>query len=218
MKTAYLDGLITVIIADGHPLFRIGMKVALAHKKDISVIAEIGNGKELLDFLSTQYADVILLDQQLVNVLEKIRELHPNIKVVLLCNMDTENYASIAEVMERGIDSCLTKAINPELIAEAIRTVHSEGVYINEFMNTVMAHVVRTRRHTMPDTNLNEKEMRLLELLCQDKSIKEIAATAGINPRTLEASKAKLKEKLGIKSTMGLLKYAMEQRLSLSKK
>ncbi|HTL09400.1 MAG TPA: response regulator transcription factor [Chitinophagaceae bacterium] len=209
---------IKVAIADDHALFRAGVKTALAVRKDIEMIAEADNGMQLLNLLKHIEPDVILLDIQMplmdgITTLPEIRKLYPDIKVIILSMHN--DHSMISKLMEVGANSYLTKNSDSETIYQAIKTCFEQEFYFNELTNKALLSGLRTKKveHAQEDVQLNDKELRILKLMCEEKTTKEIADIVDISPRTVEAIRDKLKTKTGAKSMAGLVMYAVKNKL-----
>ena len=130
---------IKLIITDDHLLYRVAVQIALSSKKDIKVIAEAGDGSELLNLLKTQQPDVILLDVQMpvmdgIATLPKIKKLYPNIRVIMFSMIDDQSM--ITKLMELGANSYLIKTSDPEIIYKAIKTCYEQESYFDSLTNT----------------------------------------------------------------------------------
>ena len=213
---------IKVIIADDHVLYRAGVKTALSTKKDIKVVAEADNGMHLLNMLKMIPVDVILLDIQMpimdgITALPEIKKLYPQIRIIMLTMMD--DHSMITKLMEIGANSYLTKTSDSEVIYEAIKTCFEQEYYFNSLTNKALLTNLKQRNDVTPqrlmqqEANLNEKEMLILKLMCEEKSTKEIADMVDLSPRTVEAIRDKLKVKTGAKSTAGLIMYAVKHNI-----
>lgn len=213
---------IKVLIADDHVLYRAGVKTALSTKKDVKVIAEADNGMHLLNMLKMIQPDVILLDIQMpvmdgIGALPEIKKNWPNIKVIMLTMMD--DHSMITKLMELGANSYLSKTSDSEIIYEAIKTCFEQEYYFNALTNKALLTNLKQRNNVIPqkfatqEAQLNEKEMLILKLMCEEKSTKEIADLVDLSPRTVEAIRDKLKVKTGAKSTAGLIMYAVKNNI-----
>jgi len=213
---------IKVLIADDHVLYRAGVKTALSTKKDIKVIAEADNGMHLLNMLKMIQPDVILLDIQMpvmdgIGALPEIKKNWPHIKVIMLTMMD--DHSMITKLMELGANSYLSKTSDSEIIYEAIKTCFEQEYYFNSLTNKALLTNLKQRNNVMPqkfapqEANLNDKEMLILRLMCEEKSTREIADIVDLSPRTVEAIRDKLKVKTGAKSTAGLIMYAVKNNI-----
>ncbi len=213
---------IKVLIADDHVLYRAGVKTALSTKNDIKVIAEADNGMHLLNMLKIIQPDVILLDIQMpvmdgIGALPEIKKNWPHIKVIMLTMMD--DHSMITRLMELGANSYLSKTSDSEIIYEAIKTCYEQEYYFNTLTNKALLTNLKIRNTITPqkivqmEANLNDKDILILKLMCEEKSTKEIADIVDLSPRTVEAIRDKLKVKTGAKSTAGLIMYAVKNNL-----
>ncbi len=213
---------IKVLIADDHVLYRAGVKTALSTKKDVKVIAEADNGMHLLNMLKMVQPDVILLDIQMpvmdgIGALPEIKKNWPHIRVIMLTMMD--DHSMITKLMELGANSYLSKTSDSEIIYEAIKTCFEQEYYFNSLTNKALLTNLKQRNNVVPqkfapqEANLNDKEMLILRLMCEEKSTKEIADIVDLSPRTVEAIRDKLKVKTGAKSTAGLIMYAVKNNI-----
>lgn len=207
---------IKVAIADDHALFRSGVKTALSVKKDVELIAEADNGMQLINLLKHIEPDVILLDIQMpimdgIQTLPEIRKIRPNTKVIILSMHN--DHSMISKLMEIGANSYLTKNSDSETIYQAIKTCYEQEFFFNELTNKALLTGLRTKRNdvtSQQEVALTDKELRVLKLMCEEKTTKEIADIVDISPRTVEAIRDKLKSKIGAKSMAGLVMYAVK--------
>ncbi len=207
--------LIKVAIADDHALFRAGVKTALSNRKDVQMIAEAENGMQLLNLLKHIKPDVVLLDIQMpimdgLTTLPEVKKLYPDIKVIMLSMHN--DHTVITRMMEIGANSYLTKDSDSEMIYQAIRTCYEQEFYFNDLTNKALLNGLRMKRpveQELPDVSLNEKEVTILKLMCEERSTREIAVAVDLSPRTVEAIRDKLKTKTGAKSLAGLIMYAV---------
>lgn len=215
MKIANPIKIIKVAIADDHALFRTGVRTALSFKKDIQLVGEADNGMQLLEQLAKVEPDVILLDIQMpvmdgITALPEIRKIYPSVKVIILSMHN--DHSMISKLMEIGANSYLTKNSDSETIYEAIKTCYEQEFYFNDITNMALLSGLRTKRQESlisEDPPLSEKEIKILKLMCEEKTTKEIAEIIEISPRTVEAIRDKLKIKTGARSMAGLVMYAV---------
>ncbi len=216
MKTD-INSKIKFLITDDHALFRTGVKTALLHYPDIEFVGEAENGKQLLNLAESLQPDVILLDIKMpvmdgIETLPQVKKILPNAKIVMLTMYD--DVGMISNLMEIGANSYLTKNSDSETIYEAIKTVHNNEYFFNEYTNKAMLNGLKYRRAiqtSLPEeADLSDKEIQVLELMCDEKSTKEIGEIVEISPRTVEAIRDRLKIKTGAKSTIGLILYAVK--------
>ena len=207
---------IKVAIADDHVLFRAGVKTALSIKKDVELIAEADNGMQLLHLLKHIEPDVILLDIQMpimdgIQTLPEIRKVRPEAKVIILSMHN--DHSMISKLMEIGANSYLTKNSDSETIYQAIVTCYEQEFFFNDLTNKALLNGIRNKRNEIlgsQEASLNDKELKVLKLMCEEKTTREIAEIVDISPRTVEAIRDKLKVKTGAKSMAGLVMYAVK--------
>jgi DNA-binding NarL/FixJ family response regulator len=215
---------INVMIVDDHVLYRAGVKTALSSRKDIKIIAEADNGSHLLNMLKGIQPDVILLDIQMpimdgIATLPEVKRLYPQIKIIMLTLLDDQSM--ITKLMELGANSYLVKTSDAEVIYEAIKTCYQHEFFFNALTNKALLNNLRQKNTSMAspfklqqeDATLNEKEITILRLMCEEKSTREIAEAVELSPRTIEAIRDKLKAKTGAKSTAGLIMFAVKNKL-----
>lgn len=215
------NGKIKVLITDDHAVFRTGVKSALSHYTDIEFIGEAENGVQLLNLIKFLQPDIILLDIQMpvmdgITSLPEVKKLLPNAKVIMLTMND--DVTMISRLMEIGANSYLIKNSDSETIYEAIKTVYTKEFFFNDYTNKAMLSGLRTKRiaeqHLPEDAELSDKEIHVLKLMCNEKSTKEIADIVEISPRTVEAIRDRLKIKTGVRSTAGLILYAVKHGIA----
>jgi DNA-binding NarL/FixJ family response regulator len=212
---------IKILITDDHTVFRTGVKTSLAQYRDIEVIGEAENGKQLLHLLRSLHPDVILLDIQMpvmdgITTLPEVKKILPDAKVIMLTMID--DISMISKLMEIGANSYLIKNSDSETIYEAIKTVYTREFFFNDYTNKAMLSGLRNKKivehHEPDDADLSNKELQVLKLMCDEKTTKEIADIVEISPRTVEAIRDRLKMKTGAKSTAGLILYAVKHGIT----
>lgn len=209
--------IIKIAIADDHSLFRTGVKLGLQSRSDIQFVAEAENGLQLLKLLQHIKTDVVILDIQMpvmdgFSTLLEIKKLYPEIKIIFLSMHN--DHSVISKMMEMGANSYLTKESGSQVIYEAIVGVYKNEFFFNELTNAAILSGLRTKEsikiNHFPETQLSDKETQILRLLCLEKNTREIADIVDLSSRTVEAIRDKLKTKIGVKSSAGLIMYAVK--------
>src|SRR5690606_37462678 len=163
--------------------------------------------------------DVILLDIQMpimdgIQTLPEIKKLRPDAKVIILSMHN--DHSMISKLMEIGANSYLTKHSDSEPSYEAITTCYDQVSFFTEITNKALLTGLRTKRNEPyggQEIEITEKEVKILKLMREEKTTKEIADIVEISPRTVEAIRDKLKTKAGAKSMAGLVMYAVKSGL-----
>ena len=214
--------LIKIAIADDHKIFRDGIKMALAGKENLKMLWEAEDGKDLMHNVAIKKPDVLLMDIRMpeidgINAIEMLRKEYEDIKIIVLTMYDDQQM--INKMMEMGVNAYLTKTTDPEEIYEAILTCMNDDFYFNSLVNNaVMGKLIQkknVRQHygsTVP-VNFNEKEIKILQLLAQDKTTEEVSKIIFLSPRTIETIRQNMKTKVGAKTIAGLIMYGMRNKL-----
>jgi len=217
-----LSTLIKIAIADDHKIFRDGIKMALSPKENLKMIWEAEDGKDLMHKMTIKKPDVLLMDIRMpeidgINAIEMLRKEYDDLKIIVLSMYDDQQM--ISKMMEMGANAYLTKTTDPDEIYEAILTCMNEDFYFNQLVNNaVMGKLMQkknVRQHygsNVPIT-FSEKELKILQLLGEDKTTEEISKIIFLSPRTIETIRQNMKNKVGAKTIGGLLMYGMRNKM-----
>lgn len=213
---------IKIAIADDHKIFRDGIKMALSGKEDLKMLWEAEDGKDMMHKIAIKKPDVLLMDIRMpeidgINGIELIRKEFEDIKIIVLTMYDDQQM--ISKMMEMGANAYLTKTTDPDEIYEAILTCMNDEFYFNDLVNkAVMGKLMQkknVRQHygTSIAIHFNEKEIKILQLLAEDKTTEEISKVIFLSPRTIETIRQNMKTKVNAKTIGGLLMYGMRNKL-----
>ncbi|HVS92793.1 MAG TPA: response regulator transcription factor [Mucilaginibacter sp.] len=210
---------INLAIADDHKIFRNGLKATLEDYPDLKLVIEASNGKELIGQMATQVPDVVLMDIKMpemdgMQTTAYLREHFGQVKVLTLSMHNEDKY--IVDMMKAGASGYLLKNAEPEEIIEAISTVYNKGFYFNEHLSvTLIKQLVGPGSYTehtgQQSVELNDREIEILRLVCQEYSNQEIADKIFLSVRTVEGYRARLFEKTGSKNLVGLVIFAIKR-------
>jgi DNA-binding NarL/FixJ family response regulator len=207
--------MLNVVICDDHPLFREGLKTALSRMEDIAVVGEAGSGPELLEVVGRTPCDVVLLDIALPgpNGLEVLKDLayRGNRIPVLTLSMYPEDHYAL-RAFRAGAAGYLTKSSPMPQLVEALRKVAAGGRYVSPAMAERLADEVSGGAKAGHD-RLSDREYEVLMKLVTGRGIKEIAVELSITPSTIGTHRARILEKLGLRTRAELIRYAVEHRL-----
>ncbi|MEH6836390.1 MULTISPECIES: response regulator transcription factor [Falsihalocynthiibacter] len=198
-----------VLIVDDHPMVAEGIQSILETYDDITVVGCLSNGREVIEKIDEFSPDVILLDLNMPEVnglsaTEILLETHPNTRILILSMHDTPEYISTA--LSAGAKGYILKDVPTEEIKVAIDTVMAGNQYLCPGATSSIEP--KTTDGRVP---LTSREQTILLELAQGRSNKEVAISLDISVRTVETHRKNIKRKLGISSTAGLTRYAMEQ-------
>ena len=207
--------MIRLVIADDHPVIIDGIKTILEKEKDIRLVAEVNDGKALLDILETEEVDVVLTDINMpgtngIDATRMIREKYPDIKVLAFSQYDEKRF--IKQVLKRGASGYMLKSTPAKEIVRAIKMVHEGGMYLSPGLPNVFGEQPKKRsNYLFPE--LSPRELDVLKLVCQEKNTQEIADALFISYNTVETHRANILLKVGVKNTAGLVKWAVENEM-----
>lgn len=208
---------ITYAIADDHEVFRKGLQLVLRDDDRLKFLFEAENGFALMKLLEQKQPDVMLLDLKMpvmdgFAAAREIRRLYPVMKILILTMYDEEHL--IVHMLEAGANGYLLKNADPEEIRKAIATVMENDYYFNDLVSGAMLKNLVQKNIAVPQFRssvvLTEKELKVLELICQECTSAEIGEKVFLSPRTVEGIRAGIMEKIGARNIAGLVMYAVK--------
>ncbi|HXU93257.1 MAG TPA: response regulator transcription factor [Gallionella sp.] len=208
--------MLKILIADDHSIVRKGLKHLCKSAGDMVVAGEAANGEEVLEALRHAHFDLLLLDLTMpglggVELVEKIRAQHASLPI-LIFSMRSE--MQVAKRMAAlGVGGYITKGGSDEMLLAAIRKVAAGGISVDPLIAEQMVFEQAKRRSSMPGNRLSQRELQILKLLGQGKSVNEIADELLLNSRTVSTYKARLMQKMNFKNNAELVLYASESGL-----
>ncbi|WP_207492461.1 response regulator transcription factor [Aridibaculum aurantiacum] len=214
------DRLINVAIADDHKIFRDGIRMSLKYRDYIKILWEADDGKHMLHKLKIKTPDILLMDIQMpeingLHALQLIRKEYEDIKIIIVSMYDDKE--TITKMMEYGANAYLSKTSDAEEIYKAIISCMNEDFYFNDLVNAAvllkLQHRRKVRRFYPSSVNFNDKELKILKLITEDKTTEEISENVFLSPRTVETIRQNMKSKVGAKTIAGLVMYAMRNKL-----
>ena len=207
-----------IILADDHVMFRQGIKNILEGAEGLEVIGEADDGLKLLELLQKVTPDMVILDISMPNLrgLEATREIKiisPEVKVLILTMHKDKEYVYYA--ISAGAEGYLLKEDADTELFAAIEKIRQEGRYLSSLLSGELTHeLIQTSRNgklTPQYDPLTLREREVLKLIAEGISNKEIAGLLYISIRTVEHHRANIMEKLNIKQTANLIKYAIRK-------
>lgn len=205
-----------IAITDDHEIIREGLKKVLTKHDDLKIVAEAASAEELSKLLDEKKIDLLLLDISLpgksgLDFVKDIKLRYPEIKVLIFSIYPEEKFAMRA--INMGADGYLSKNSKPSEIIDAIRKIEKGGKYLkSEIIEGLFLRPeksVSDRSHE----NLSNREFEVLRLLAKGNKISEIAESLGLSVNTIASYKTRIQEKLNIKSTAELIRYAIDNDL-----
>lgn len=209
---------IKLIIADDHELIRDGLLLVLQRQDNIDVVGVAKNGLELVDICQTIEPDIALVDIQMPKLdgIEATREIlkkNPEIGVVALTMYDDEFF--VFQMLQAGAMGYVFKGSDKVEIIDAINHAYKgENYYCRTTTKDLIKKIFNRKLKpfvSLPDKKLfNSKEIKIIEMICEELSSKEIALDLNENVRTVEGIRRRIMQRLGVKSTIGVVLYAVQ--------
>ncbi len=210
---------ISICIVDDHNLFRKAIINLIKDFPRVGQLTEAANGYEFIELHKKKWPQVVLLDLEMprMNGVELAEYLIPNcpeIKIIVLTQHDSEKY--LLHMLELGVHSFLLKNSNPDELENAIYSVMDKDFYHNDLVTRVIRKSIQTRfKSERPqfEVPLSDREREVVRHICQELTHKEIAEKLSLSEFTVRNHHRNILEKLGLKKTIGLVRYAYEHGL-----
>ncbi len=214
---------IKIALAEDQQLFRNGIEALLKEEADLEVLTGAGNGKELLEWISSakKLPDVVLADMDMpemngIELTKNLQKDYPSIKIIMLTVFNQDRF--INKMIEAGAAGYLLKNCDFEEVVQAIRTVYKTGFYINENMLKAMRSRQKSKNDQLRSVDnipieLSEREQEVLKLICMELTNTEIAERLYISARTVDGHRNKLLAKTGCRNTAGLVLFAVNYHI-----
>jgi DNA-binding NarL/FixJ family response regulator len=208
---------ITVVIADDHPVVRAGLRQIVAAQPDMQVAGEAADGDGVLTVLAASRADVLLLDLTMPGapfpaLLKHVRARHPGVRVLVMSMHPEDQFAGRA--LREGAAGYLTKERTPQDLVEAIRRVARGGTYVSPDFAEQLAASLDGRRPALAHEALSDREHEVLRLIGAGKTVGEIAAQLTLSPKTVSTYRTRILQKLGLRTSAELIRYALQHQLA----
>lgn len=213
---------IEIIIADDHPLFREGVRTIISKERSFSLIAEAENGQIALELIEKHQPLVAVLDLDMpelngFDVTRAIRKKGLTIEIIMLTMYCDERLFQSA--VNLGIKGYVLKDSARADIISAIKAVSTGRSFFSPELSSVImdrfSDIEKARNTKKGIDSLSTTQRRVLKLISEEKTSKEIAEILCISPRTVETHRAKISLKLNLQGSMALVKYAISHKLKI---
>ena len=211
-----MNDCIKVLVVDDHPLVRRGVTVCLGRHRDINVVGETGDAREVLSLAHELQPDVILMDMGMpymsgTEVTAVLRRELPQIRILVLSINEEPGYAY--QAMQTGAHGYVLKGIACADLICAVKAVNRGEFYFNPELTQSFQEQSLGEDKDGDAPRLTEREREVLIQIAEGCSNKEIAAKLGIAVRTVETHRENLMQKLKIHSVAGLARFAVARQL-----
>ncbi len=212
----------TIIIVDDHPLFRSGLRQALESEEEFRIVAEAGDGKRGLELIAEHKPDAAVLDINMPKLSglevakETVKRKLPT-AILLLTMFDDEEMLN--EAMDIGVRAYLLKESASIDVANAVRSALEGRHYISPTLTDKLLRRRKSREDFDAEhpriESLSAAERRILKLIGDSKTTREIADELFLSPKTVDNYRFKISEKLNLRGSYSLLKFALENESML---
>jgi two-component system, NarL family, invasion response regulator UvrY len=208
--------MVSILIADDHPLMRQGIRQILADLPDETNIEEAGGANELFQKIDATVFDIIILDISMpgrsgLDILMDIKVKHPSIPVLILSVHSEEQYA--LRTLKSGASGYLTKDSALEELPRAVKKVLSGGKYITSSLADKMADNLLEGSEKPLHHLLSNREYEVLCKIAEGKNVNIIADELFISEKTVSTYRTRILEKMKMKGNTELIRYALKEGL-----
>jgi DNA-binding NarL/FixJ family response regulator len=205
---------IHIAIVDDHTLFRNGVAGLMSEFDELEVVFEAENGQQMQYALAKHaLPDVMLMDINMpvmdgYETTAWLKKNYPQVKVLALSMFEDDK--AVIKMIKNGASGYVLKESKPGELLDAIKTIHTKGVYINDM---VSGKLIRSVADGEDGPDFTKKELEFLRLCCSELTYKEIADKMFVSPRTVDNYREALFVKLNLKSRTGLVLYAIQNQI-----
>lgn len=206
-----------IVLADDHEMFREGLKMLVSAQPDMEVIGEADNGRAAVALAQQLQPDVVVMDISMpelngLKATEKLKGLCPHIKVLTVTRHTDDAY--LQKLLQAGVSGYVLKKSASHELVRAIRAIATGKTYLDPAVTEkVVSHAVvgRPARGTPANKNLSGREEEVLRFIAWGYANKEIAARLSLSIKTIEVHKVNAMQKMGMKSRIDIVRYALLQ-------
>lgn len=208
---------IKIVLVDDHQMFRDGVKAVLCDETDIEIVGEVGSGNDLFKLLKTVNPNLIITDITMpdisgIEVAKSVSENYTDIKILILSMHSNEEF--ITKALRFGANGYLPKDTSMTELLEAIHTIHNGDNYYNKEISDTILKSLQNKPKEDHFKSLTKREKEIVKLVVDGLSNKEIADKLFISIRTVDSHKTNILQKLNLKSSIELVKFAIKNNLA----
>jgi two-component system, NarL family, invasion response regulator UvrY len=208
--------LVNILLVDDHAIVRAGFLRLLDTDFPGAAIVEAANGQEAMAHARARRWDIVILDISMpgrsgLEVLKEMHELHQDVPVLVMTMYSEEQYALRA--LRSGAAGYLTKGSAPAELIKAIRKVLEGGKYVSDSLAQRLASTLTQKDGSPLHDSLSDRELQVLRMLAGGKTVKEIGADLFLSDKTVSTYRARLLQKMDMRTTAELIRYAIRANL-----
>ena len=199
------------MLVDDHDLVRTGVRRLLEDNPDLDIVGEACSGEEAISLIKDLNPDVVLMDLNMPGIggletTKKIKHLTPKVRIIIVTMVDDTMFPQ--RLLKAGASGYLTKGAKSDEIMRAIRDVMVNKRYISPELAMKMATSVDEDKS--PFDELSERELQVLMMLLEGQRVTDISNKLFLSPKTISTYRARLHEKLNVKTDIELTRLAIE--------
>ena len=210
------NSIIKVMIADDHDIVRQGIEKVLSKAKDVEIIGEATNGREVIEKVTQLDVDVLLMDVEMPektgwDVLAELKTLKPHLPILVLSIFPEEHYGP--RFIKAGAAGYLNKASKPAQLLEAIRKVKEGGKYVSPKLADLLIQDMGKPTEGPLHKSLSPREFQVFCGIAEGKKLKDIAEELSLGITTVSTHRSRILDKMNLKTNADLIHYAIKHGL-----
>lgn len=208
--------MIKVLLADDHALLRGSLKQLLEDTNFVQVVAQAGEYSEIMKAMGAHDVDLAILDISMpgkngVDIVKILKDKYPALKILMLSMHPEDQYA--VRCLKAGASGYLTKNTAPEKLVDAIQVIAAGRKYITpELAESLASHLTEDSEKPL-HASLSDREFQTIRMIAAGKKLSEIADELSLSPKTVSVYRARILEKMRMKTNGELTRYALENGL-----
>ena len=208
--------MIRVLIVDDHSILRRGLRELLSDEFPDAKFGEASHAVQALEQFQKKEWDVVLLDIALpgksgLDLLKELKAVRPKLPVLVLSAHPEDQFA--VRVLKAGAEGYMTKESAPEELVSATRKILAGGRYVSSTLAEKLALRVKRDLTGTPHETLSDREYGVMCQIASGKTLAEIAGELSLSPKTVSTYRARILEKLGVRNSAAIVRYAMRNGL-----
>lgn len=211
-----------LLIVDDHPMVRLGIKSLLEGVKEVELIDEASDGEEAINKYATTPYNVVIMDIKMpkkdgIEATKEILKKYPQARIIALSMLDEQDF--IVKMLQAGAKGYLLKNSSKDELLRAVLAVSKGDNYFSHEVSSIMLakfihkEFPSKHKHVKSEVELTKRETEIIKMIAEEMTNAEIAKKLGISVRTVDTHRRNLLQKLDVKNTAGLVRYAIEHNL-----
>ena len=209
--------IVSILLADDHPIVRQGMRRLLEAEPDLTVVGEAADGLETIRMVEKLQPTVLIVDMMMpglngLEILRQVKKRAPDTFSIVLSMQSADSY--VVEALKSGASGYILKDTGPSELVTAVRKViQGERVLSPKLSERLINAYLESSQQTIPDPyeTLTEREREVLQLAAEGLTTPEIAKRLSISPRTAELHRGRMMHKLALRNQTDLIRYALKR-------